>query len=113
MRSPPHFPLRPSRDPVERWPHLELPFIGNIALGNVTQWQFMIGWCEGSETLHVAILGKGYCDFAQRVDPSIIAESFSGIPLADCCNVADLVNAQFGYNTNHGLYELELCREEA
>lgn len=106
-------PLRPSADPATRWPHLELPFIGAVALGNVTQWRFMIGWEEESETLHVAILTKGYAIFRGAVDPHEVAVAFDKMPMCDACNVADLVNAQVGIDTNYGRYDDGLCRGSA
>jgi hypothetical protein len=107
-----HDPLRPSVRPAARWPHLDLPFIGHVALGNGTQWQFMLGWCEDSSKLHVAILGKCYADYAGPVHPADVVEHFKQIPLRDATNVADLINAQFGHDTNFGSYHTECCQEE-
>lgn len=90
-----------------RFPALDNPFIGDIALGNGTQWMFMIALFD--EKLSVFIRGWGHAvlpDASVQPEALMTALHASNPPryhrilMGDAGNVADLLNDQLGYGND-------------
>jgi hypothetical protein len=98
--------LKPSPK-LPHWPHLELPFFGEVALAHGKPRQVMMMWDDDAKELHFAIAGAGYEKYVGQVGPLSVAAGLYKLPLNDTPYVADLINAQFGIDTNHARYEGE------
>jgi hypothetical protein len=101
-------PIRPNAK-RPRWRRLPSLFGVDIALGNVTQYTFLLFMRDG--LLHVGIEGKGYATFAGTVYPDEVATYLGVTNKVDRGNVCDIINAQFGGDTEFGRYDSDLCRE--
>ena len=100
--------LKHHTDPTPRWDKLPLPFHGQIALGNATQ--FKIHLSDESDGLFVAIEGRGAYTFCSGADRYYVQEKL-GIMGGDAANLADLINAQNEREfQEQGRYYPDLCK---
>lgn len=103
-------PVRPKKTKGQRWSGISLPFYGEIALGNGTQWAFHIAAVNNGPLL-VTIMGKGGYGFGSFAHPDYVGEKL-GLPLQfnDRMNVADLINELLKIEAQEfGQYYEDLC----
>lgn len=104
-------PLRPNLT-GQRWPKLMLPFMGEIALGNMTQFRFAILADPINGGVFVAVEGKGAYGFPFGVMADYVEEKLDVLD-ADAANIADLINAQSNdprwAMPEQGRYESAFC----
>jgi len=110
-----YFTLRPNLD-SPRWKKVVddgLTFHQDVALGNGTQWRIGM-FFDAAGFLCVGVQDHGFYSFDSFVHWGYIMEKFPGMLEADARNIADLINAQFGYRDKKefGRYEDGLCRVE-
>jgi hypothetical protein len=77
---------------------LDLPFSGQIALGNMTQWEFYMS--NNGKTIYVSILNmysSGVFDINSYVTSEKVRAVLPDLMLGDAGNVADLINSQLGH----------------
>jgi hypothetical protein len=82
-----------------------MPFYGEIALGNATQYTIAAFWFTPGD-LFVAIEGKGAYSFSNFVDWSYAAEKLGLEFESDARNFSDWINTQLGLigDKNQGEY---------
>lgn len=103
------------------FPKLDLPFVGQVALGNGTQWLFHIETYR--QGVYVAILQTSYrwgeslrlIDAEQPIRTDTLRKRFPKMLDGDAGNIADLLNDQRDAppEERQGYYHSNLLREEA
>jgi hypothetical protein len=96
-----------------KFPKLELPFYGQIALGNMTQWEFAIS--NNGKTIYISVINKnisGVFDINSYATSERVHMVLPEIMLGDAANIADLLNSQLGHKGElQGYYYPRLLEE--
>jgi hypothetical protein len=107
--------IRPSIYRHERWTNIKLPFAGQVALGNGSQFYLVIQQVSDSQ-LFLGIEGKGGYRFNHYVHYDYVIEKV-GLMIADAKNIADIINYilplinndNVEYISEQGSYYDEFC----
>ena len=92
-----------------KWPEIDLPYYGQVSLGNATQFRMMLNRLTDGK-IHISIEGRGAYAFDAWVHVSYAMEKL-GLFEADAANVADLLNHLIPAPLDivQGRYEPDLC----
>ncbi len=104
--------IRPTID--GKFPKLDLPFYGDVSLGNSTQYK--VGMFKTvSGRLFVGVEGKPCYTFGNWCHYSYAAEKLGLRFEGDARNIADFINSQLGHDLSaegekcQGTYDTKLC----